>query len=61
MPRRHARTAPERLEAIKLRLSVLRYAVLSVSAAYNRFYSSLSSEQKARLMGREREVYSTAR
>jgi hypothetical protein len=54
-------TAPERLDAIRLRLSVLRYAALNVSSAYNRFYASLSVQQKARLHGGEPEQYATTR
>lgn len=54
-------TAPERLDAIRLRLSVLRYAALNVSSAYNRFYSSLSAQQKARLHSGESELHATIR
>lgn len=41
------RTAPERLEAVKERLAVLRYAATSVVPAYEQFYGSLSDAQKA--------------
>jgi hypothetical protein len=60
-PTTAAGTAPERLDAIRLRLSVLRYAALNVSSAYNRFYASLSVQQKARLHGGEPEQYATTR
>jgi len=43
------RTAPERLEAIKDRLAVLRYAATSLSPAYERLERSLSDTQKTRL------------
>jgi hypothetical protein len=43
------RTVPERLEAIKDRLAVLRYAATSLSPAYERLERSLSETQKSRL------------
>ena len=49
------RTAPERLEAVKDRLAVLRYAASNVSPAYEQFYASLSDAQKARLRSMSRE------
>ena len=49
------RTAPERLEAVKDRLAVLRYAANNVSPAYERFYQSLSDAQKARFQAMLRE------
>jgi hypothetical protein len=48
------RTAPERLDAIKDRLAVLRYAATSLSPAYEQFYRSLSDAQRTRLGSRER-------
>jgi len=47
-PAQMPRTAPERLEAVKDRLAVLRYAANNVSPVYERFYLSLSDAQKAR-------------
>lgn len=49
------RTAPERLEAVKERLAVLRYAATSVVPAYEQFYGSLSDAQKARFQAIARE------
>jgi hypothetical protein len=43
------RTAPERLDAVKDRLAVLRYAVNNLSPAYGRFRRSLNDAQKTRL------------
>ena len=46
----------ERLEAVKDRLAVLRYAASNISPAFERFYGSLSDTQKSRFraLGRER-------
>jgi hypothetical protein len=60
-PTTTAGTAPERLDAIRLRLSVLRFAALNVSSAYNRFYSSLSAQQKTRLRSGEPDLHATIR
>lgn len=57
-PREMPRSAVERLEAVKDRLAVLRYAASNVSPAFEAFYGSLSDAQKARFrsMGRERQA-----
>ena len=55
MPRQRPRTAPERLEAIKERLGVLRYAASNVSPAFEQFYGSLSDAQKARFQSISRD------
>ena len=48
-PTKVPRTAPERLEAVKDRLAVLRYAASNVAPAYEQFYAALSDAQKVRL------------
>lgn len=55
-PRETPATMFERLEAVKDRLAVLRYAASNVSPAFERFYGSLSNTQKSRFraLGRER-------
>jgi hypothetical protein len=47
-PAQMPRTAPERLEAVKDRLAVLRYAASNISPVYEGFYKSLSEAQRAR-------------
>ena len=54
-PANAPRAAPERLEAVKDRLAVLRYAANNVSPAYERFYQSLSDAQKARFQAMSRD------
>lgn len=57
-PREVPRTALERLEAVKDRLAVLRYAASNVSPVFEAFYGSLSKQQKVRFqsLGRERQA-----
>lgn len=54
-PREVPRTALERLEAVKERLAVLRYAASNVSPVFDAFYGSLSDAQKARFQSLARE------
>lgn len=55
-PKERPRTVLERLEAAKMRLNALRYGALNIAPAFNRFYLSLSDEQKARLNGPARDL-----
>jgi hypothetical protein len=48
-PGERPKTTVERLDAVKERLSALRYAALNTGPALNRFYLALNSEQKQRL------------
>jgi hypothetical protein len=57
-PKEEPRTALARLEAVKDRLGVLRYAASNVSPVFEQFYGSLSDSQKARFrtIARERQA-----
>jgi hypothetical protein len=57
-PKEEPRTALARLDAVKDRLAVLRYAASNVSPAFEQFYGSLSDGQKARfrILARERQA-----
>jgi hypothetical protein len=54
-PKEEPRTALQRLDAIKDRLAVLRYAASNVSPVFDQFYASLSDNQKARFQRLARE------
>lgn len=54
-PAQLPRTALERLDAIKDRLAVLRYAASNVSPAFEQFYAALSDTQKARFQAMARD------
>ena len=49
------RTSLERLDAVKDRLAVLRYAASNVSPAFEQFYQSLNAQQKSRFQALTRE------
>jgi hypothetical protein len=48
-PGERPKTTVERLDAVKERLSALRYAALNTGPALNRFYLALNNDQKSRL------------
>jgi hypothetical protein len=54
-PKEVPRTALQRLDAIKDRLAVLRYAASNISPVFDQFYASLSESQKARFQRLARE------
>jgi hypothetical protein len=57
-PKEEPGTALARLDAVKDRLAVLRYAASNVSPVFEQFYGSLSDSQKARFrtLARERQA-----
>jgi hypothetical protein len=54
-PKEMPRTALQRLDAVKDRLAVLRYAASNITPVFDRFYASLSESQRARFQRLARE------